>query len=206
LPLAAAVRRLLRERHETGFSLVEVMVSMTIMSILIGTLLGSMDIATRGQQRQEALVANQETVRNALLQMDRDLRGANPLEPLTLTSSYSSEIEAAVMEPSGTQYILWQLSGTTVTRSVLSAPNGNTISTQTVLTNVSNNSTGTSLFRYFNSAETELTPANNTAGDFANCTIRILITVGAASDPGPVPFTESSDVEIRNRLPGGIGC
>jgi type II secretory pathway pseudopilin PulG len=183
------------------------MISMTIFSILIGTLLGSLDVATRGQARQDALVTNQETVREAILQMDRDFRDANPIEALTSSSSYPSEIETADIAPNGTtQYVLWQLTGTTLTRSLLTAPGGTTISTQTYLTNVTNNATGTSLYRYFNSAGTELTPTNNTAGDFANCTIRVLITVAAASDPGPLPFSESSDVEIRNRLPGGIGC
>jgi prepilin-type N-terminal cleavage/methylation domain-containing protein len=201
------IARLRSRREQSGFSLVEMMISMTIMSILIGTLLGSMDIATRGQNRQEALVANQETVRQALLEMDRDLRDANPIESLATPSLYPSQVETADIAPDGTtEFVLWQLSDTTVTRSLLSAPNGTTLSTQTVLTNVTNNSTGTSLFRYFNSANSELTPANNTAGDFSNCAVRILITVSAASDPGPVPFSESSDVEIRNRLPGGIGC
>jgi prepilin-type N-terminal cleavage/methylation domain-containing protein len=199
-------RARLRARQESGFTLVEVMISLTIMSILIGTLLGTLDVATHGQQRQEALVTDQESVREALLEMDRDLRGANPIEPLSGASAYASGVEAAVIEPSGTQYVLWQLSGTTLTRSVLSSPGGSTVSSETVLINVTNGTTGTSLFRYFNSAGTELTSANNTAGDFANCTVRILITVAAASAPGPVPFAESSDVEIRNRLPGGIGC
>jgi prepilin-type N-terminal cleavage/methylation domain-containing protein len=206
VPLAVRLRRLARERQETGFTLVETMISLAIMSILIGTLLGALDVATHGQQRQEALVADQETVRGVLLQMDRDLRGANPLEPLDSSSSYASEVAAAIIQSGGTQYVLWQLSGTTVTRSVLSAPGGTTISTQTELINVNNIATGTSLFRYFNSAGNELTALNNTAGDFSNCTVRILITVAAASAPGPVPFSESSDVEIRNRLPGGIGC
>lgn len=192
---------------QRGFTLVELMVSMTIMTIIIGTLLGSLDIATRGQGRQNALVADQETVRQAMLEMDRDFRDANPINALASASSYPSEMATTDIAPNGsTEFILWQLSGTTLTRSILSAPNGTTVSTQTVLTNVTNNATGTTLYRYFNSAGTELTPSNNTAGDFANCTIRILITVAAASDPGPEPFSESSDVEIRNRLPGGIGC
>ncbi len=183
------------------------MISLTIMSILIGSLLGTLDIATRGQSRQDALVTDQESVREAMLQMDRDLRDANPIEPLTSASSYASQVETSDIAPNGTtEFVLWQLNGTTLTRSLLSAPGGTTLSTQTILSNVNNNTTGTSLFRYFNSTNTELTSANNTAGDFANCTIRILITVAAASAPGPVPFSESSDVEIRNRLPGGIGC
>jgi hypothetical protein len=26
------------------------------------------------------------------------------------------------------------------------------------------------------------------------------------SNPGPLPFTETQDVEVRNRLPGNVGC
>jgi prepilin-type N-terminal cleavage/methylation domain-containing protein len=195
-----------REQDERGFTLVELMITLTVMSVMIAALLGVLDVTTRNEGRQESLINNQEVVREAMLQMDRDLRGANPLEPLSSPSLYPSEVEAAVIEPSGTQFIRWQLTGTTVTRSVIDAPGGTATSTQTELTNVTNGTTGTSLFRYFNSANSELTPSGNTAGDFSNCTVRILITVSAAANPGPLPFSESSDIEVRNRLPGGIGC
>jgi prepilin-type N-terminal cleavage/methylation domain-containing protein len=191
---------------EAGFTLVEMLISLTVMSIVMFSILGVMDVTSRNAVRQESLVTDQETVRLAMLQMDRDLRGANPLEPLSATTLYPSEVEAAVILPTGTQYVRWQLSGTNLTRSIITGPGGTSTSTQTVLTNVTNGSTSTSLLRYYDSAGVELTPTLNTAGDFSNCTVRVLITVAAASAPGPLPFSESSDVEIRNRLPGGIGC
>ena len=39
--------------------------------------------------------------------------------------------------------------------------------------------------------------------DIANCAIRVHIEVSSDSNPGPLPFTETQDVELRNRLPGG---
>jgi hypothetical protein len=75
-----------------------------------------------------------------------------------------------------------------------------------VLSNVKNASTGVALLRYYNSTNTELVAASNTPGDFSNCTVRIHISVSAAVVTGPAPFTQDLDAEIRNRLPGGIGC
>jgi hypothetical protein len=32
------------------------------------------------------------------------------------------------------------------------------------------------------------------------------ITLTSDSNPGPLPFTETQDVELRNRLPGNAEC
>ena len=36
--------------------------------------------------------------------------------------------------------------------------------------------------------------------------IRVSIEISSDSNPGPLPFTQTQDVEIRNRLPGNVGC
>jgi hypothetical protein len=78
-----------------------------------------------------------------------------------------------------------------------------------MLTNVRNASRGITLLRYFRSSVAEMPVTGGsavTAGDISNCTIRVKISVASDSDPGPAPFLEETDAEIRNRLPGGIGC
>jgi prepilin-type N-terminal cleavage/methylation domain-containing protein len=195
------------KRDEAGFSMIEIMVVVLILGIVLTALFGVLDSMTRNDRRQQALQTNQETVRLAMVQMGQDLRASNPIEPLTATTDYANKFEAAVLTPSGsTQYVRWQLSGTTLTRSILSAPGGTALSTRTVLTNVQNPTLGLPMFRWYNSDGSELDSSANTTGDFANCTVRVHITIAAASDPGPLPFQENSDAEVRNRLPGGIGC
>jgi prepilin-type N-terminal cleavage/methylation domain-containing protein len=193
---------------EGGFTLIELTVVMLLMSLVMISFYGALNSLTSNAQRQEALVTDQEAVRFAMIDMARELRGANPLEPLTTSAAYGSEVEAAVLPARGTTavYVRWQLTGTTLTRSILDAPGGTATSTKTVLANVKNASTGVTLLRYYNSAGTELVAASNTPGDFSNCTVRIHISVSAAVVTGPAPFTQDVDAEIRNRLPGGIGC
>ncbi|MDQ1395003.1 MAG: hypothetical protein QOG64_262 [Acidimicrobiaceae bacterium] len=197
-----------RGGDERGFTLIELTVVMLLMSLVMISFYGILNSLTSNAQRQQALVTDQESVRFAMLEMARDLRGANPIEPLSTAAAYATQVEAAVLPAAGTTpvYVRWQLTGTTLTRSVLDAPGGTATSTKTVLSNVKNASTGVTFLRYYNSANTELVPASNTAGDFTNCTVRIHMSTSAAVVTGPAPFTQDMDVEIRNRLPGGIGC
>jgi prepilin-type N-terminal cleavage/methylation domain-containing protein len=202
------VRKALTSRDEAGFSMIEIMVVVLILGVVLTALFGVLDSMTRNDRRQQALQTNQEGARFAMVQMGQDLRAANPVEPLSTAAAYATEFEAAVLNAAGTSttYVRWQLSGTTLSRSVLSAPGGTAVSTKTMLSNVENTSQGVTLFRWYDSSGTELTGTDNSPSDFSNCTVRVHISIVAASDPGPLPFSENSDAEVRNRLPGGIGC
>jgi prepilin-type N-terminal cleavage/methylation domain-containing protein len=197
-----------RRTDERGVTLIELMVVLTLLTLVLVSFYGALNSLMTNTGRQQALVTNQESVRFALLDMTRDIRAANPLSTLSSPTAYPNQLEATVLPATGSTplYVRWQLSGTTLTRSLLNAPGGTVMSTKTVLTNVQNAGTGTSLFRYFNSSNAELLPATNAAGDFSNCTVRVHISVSAAVGTGPAPFTVESDAEVRNRLPGGIGC
>lgn len=102
-------------------------------------------------------------------------------------------------------FVRWTLAGTALTRSILTGPGGSASSSRTVISNVRNLEKSIPMLHYFNSNGDELT-ATATAGDFVNCTVRVHITISSDSDPGPLPFEQNSDVQIRNRLPGGVGC
>ena len=63
------------------------------------------------------------------------------------------------------------------------------------------------IFTYYDAADQDMVADGNyTASDIANCAIRVRIELSSDSMPGPLPFTETQDVELRNRLPGGTGC
>jgi type II secretory pathway pseudopilin PulG len=195
-------------RGRDGFTTVELTVVVLLLSLATVAILGVLDSLTRNQRTQEALVTNQERVRQAMTEMSRELRSADPLLPLDDAVDYPSGFEAARPAPSDNgpdSYVRWKLIGTTLTRSVLTGPGGSAISTRTVLTNVRNVAQDMPMLRYFSSDGTEI-PITAAPGDFANCAVRVVLTISADSEPGPLPFSQTSDVQVRNRLPGGVGC
>ena len=66
------------------------------------------------------------------------------------------------------------------------------------------------MFGYFAQDGTDLIAQSLTQGgnqnDAANCAVRVHIELASDSNPGPLPFTETQDVEIRNRIPGMVEC
>jgi hypothetical protein len=66
--------------------------------------------------------------------------------------------------------------------------------------------TGNTVFRYFNSSGDELTAATHSSASIADCTLRVRVKIEAAPNSGPSPLDNWSDVQLRNRLPGGVGC
>lgn len=198
---------------DAGYTLVEMMTVVAIMGVILAALLGSLVSATNAQNNTEALVANQETVRLALDRMQQDLTEANPVDALATTSAYADAVQVEITPPGGTtQVIRWYYdpSAGVIYRQIMSnnTTSAAVVSQQAMMTNVTNSSTGTQLFTYYDAADNNLQSANpSTPVNVANCVIRVHVDVAAASDPGPLPFHETLDVELRNRLPGGIvGC
>lgn len=200
-------------RGERGTSLVEMMVVVAIMGVILSALLSALISGEQSQSRTEALVNNQETVRLALDRMQQDFTEANPVDVLTSTSDYADEVQVELGPNPGTRTIVrWTYDPTagTLTRDIMSnnTDTATVLSQNTLLTGITNASTSTQMFTYYDAADTNLQTANpSTPANVANCAIRIHIVITAASDPGPLPFTETADAELRNRLPGGIiGC
>lgn len=191
-------------------SLIELCVVMALLSIVLFTLYGLMDTMSNNAVRQSALVIDQERVRLAMLQITRDLRSSDPILPLDTSTESANQVDAAVLDAHGdTIYVRWQLLDKVLSRSILTGQDGAVVSTNAVLTNVINPSSQP-VFSYFTQASAsvplDLGSAETQPGDIANCTIRVHVSITAAPEPGPAPFMQQSDAEIRNRLPGGIGC
>ena len=200
----------MRMRGQAGFTVVETAMASAVLLLMMTTLLQILDSQTRAERRVRAAVDNQEDIRFAMVSMARDIRASDPLLPLSSTALYASQLELQLKSTDGAHlaYIRWVFDPTTSTlrRDVLGAAGGTATSTTYTLTRVRNADVGESLFRYYNSWGAELTPTTATSSDFANCTIRVHITLYADSTPGPEPFSSESDAELRNRLPGGVGC
>jgi hypothetical protein len=188
------------------------------MLVIVGTLLGALDSLTKASTRVQALVNNQETVRFGLNRVQRDLRAANPVDAAGVTASYPNAVQVELGPNPGIRtYIRWfydtSPASTTyesLLRQVMSGPGANaTVSSQAVIVSrVRNLETSTAIFSYYDSLGNDLV-ANNptTPANVANCAIRVHIQINSDAQPGPQPFSENIDVELRNRLPGGIvGC
>jgi type II secretory pathway pseudopilin PulG len=196
-----------RARTAGGFTTLELVVVVFVSSIVTASLLAVLNSLTNNQRTQEALVNNQERVRQTMTEMGRDLRGADPLVAWSNVAQYATGFEAA-LTPAGSgsdTYVRWTLTGTTLTRSILSGPGGTATSTRTVINNVRNLEKGIPMLRFYDSNGGELT-TTDTPGDFVNCAVQVNITIASDSDPGPLPFEQNSAVQVRNRLPGGAGC
>lgn len=197
-------------RGEGGFTVVETAMASALLLLVMTTLLQVLDSQTKAERRVRAAVDNQEDVRFALVSMARDIRAADPLLSLPTTAAYADELELQLKNTDGTHqaYVRWVFDPSTDTlrRELLDVAGGAATETTFALSRVRNADVGVSLFRYYNSWGEELTPTTATIADFANCTIRVHLTLYADSSPGPRPFSSESDAELRNRLPGGVGC
>ncbi|HTD50214.1 MAG TPA: prepilin-type N-terminal cleavage/methylation domain-containing protein [Acidimicrobiia bacterium] len=203
---------------ERGFTIVEVMFTSTILLIVLGMILTTLVSLTNNEKRSESLVNNEQNVRFELDQLARDIRAGNPLVPLPNASSaatYDNQIEMVLGPTGGTQTVVRWTYDTTVeqmVRQVMSDTSASaTIVTQSFFLNrVRNVETGTPVFVYYGQQGEDLVAQSlangSNANDVANCAIQVHIVLSSDSNPGPLPFTETQDVEIRNRLPGNVGC
>ena len=213
------VRRLRRAHSgEQGFTVVEVMTATSILMIVLVIVFGMLVSLTRNEARSQALVSNEQNVRFEIDQLAREVRAANPLVPLlnaTSAATYNNQIEMVLGPTGGTQTVVRWTYDTAAEQMVRQVMSG-TSSTATVvsqawfLARVRNVESGTPVFVYYGQHNEDLvaqTLANNgNLHDAANCAIRVHIQISSDSNPGPLPFTQTQDVEVRNRLPGNVGC
>ncbi len=211
--------RLRRARaEERGFTIIEVMVATSILLLVLALVFGSLVSLTRNEDRSQRLVSNEQNVRFELNQLAREIRAANPLVPLlnaTTASTYDNQIEMVLGPTGGTQQVVRWTYDTAAEQMVRQIMSGTSASASVVsqsfyLARVRNVETGTPVFTYYGQANEDLvaeTLANDgNLHDAANCAIRVSIEISSDSNPGPLPFTQTQDVEIRNRLPGNVGC
>ena len=217
--MLSALRRHRSARgDEQGFTIIEVMISTAILLIVLGMLFTTLVSLTRNEDRSQRLVSNEQNVRFELDQLSREIRAANPLVPLlnaSTAATYDNQIEMVLGPTGGTQTVVrWTYD--TVNEKMIRQVMTDTSASATVvsqsffLIRVRNVETGTPVFTYYGQHDEDLVvQALNNGGnthDAANCAVRVHIQITSDSNPGPVPFTETQDVEVRNRLPGNVGC
>ena len=216
LTALAALRRRVRSAREDdrGMTVIELVVA-TGLLLMITTMIFSFMISVQNTDRRaQAVVGNEQDARFVLTEIARDIRASNPLETFAAVDTYRNQIQVTLGEGATLQRVRWvyDTNPTSPTykqlrREVLHNTTGAVVSSRTRLTRVQNivRSPVVDLFTYHSQSGVNLI-TNGVADDVGNCAIRVGITITADSNPGPEPFTVIQDVEVRNRLPGGVGC
>lgn len=192
--------------RESGFTLVELLVTMMILGIVSASLVGVLVSQTNVEKRVQAHIANQEEVRLAMVEMQRDIRSSEPLVELAVAGDYAHKLELKILDlDDHVQYVRWKYDSVAneLRREELDATTKAITGTSYRLRGVEDPA-NSRVFRYFNAAGDLL----DTAGPktIASCTIRVEISLVAGPHNGPNPYVIKSDAELRNRLPGGLGC
>jgi type II secretory pathway pseudopilin PulG len=207
-----------RRDDERGFTVVEVTIASAIMVAVLAMFFSTLVSLTKSEDRSQRLVGNEQNVRFELDQLAREVRAANPLVPLltaTTASDYSDTIELVLGPTGGAQKVVrWTYDK--VKEEMVRQLMSDTSSTATVVTQsfflnrVRNVEVNMPVFTYYGQHNQDLVQQALANGgnmhDAANCAVRVHIVLMSDSNPGPVPFTETQDVEVRNRLPGNVGC
>ncbi len=219
-----------REGSQAGFTLIELMITMALLSTVMAAIFGVLDSQTRTERRVQIFADNQEVLRQAIVAMQRDIRSSEPLkklptspDPACLSCGYALRIDLDVYDkitdptPVPIRWIV-DTGARELRREVLDTA-GNPIAVTHRLTGVSNDY-AVPLFTFYN-ANSKATSGTSTVADedlgkynlvntnpadIASCAVRIRIDLLAAPKPGPAPARLISDAQLRNRLPGGTGC
>lgn len=196
-----------RTAHD-GFTVIELAITLLVSSVISVALAALLANQTRVERRASSLVANEEELRQAMLAIERDLRSAEPLvalgdsadNDLRLDLSIYPDITSTVAET-----LTWRVD--TVTRELLRElwGVGGSVTTTYRLRGVANTDADP-LFRYFKANGLAFVPGVDPPADIAACTVRVRLNLTAAPNDGPAPTRLVSDVQLRNRQPGGAGC
>lgn len=191
----------------SGFTVVELAITMAISMVVMLSLFGLLESQMRAERRVNSFADNTEELRQAIVAMQRDIRSSEPLKPLNTSAEYALRIELNIYDdildtsPTPVTWVV-DTANDELRREVKDSAGNATVTYR--VRGVANDF-GNPLFRFWKGNGEEYF-ATDTPADIAQCTIRIQIRLVAAPNAGPAPAIIASDAQLRNRLPGGIGC
>lgn len=199
---------------EAGFTVIEVTMVTAILLVVMAAFFGLLISLTKTEQRTNALVSNEQDARFVLGDLARDLRASNPMSTFPTVGEYRSKVQMTLGKAPDQTVVRWlydtdPTSSTyrSLLRQTIDPTTGAVLSSTERLRNVRNaeRSPPVPMFSYTSQSGVDLVAAGQ-AANVGNCTIQVHLEITADSNPGPEPFTVRSDVQLRNRLPGGVGC
>lgn len=177
-------------RDEGGYSLVELLVTMTVFLLVSATLLGALESGLRTEHRASNRIDDEQAVRLVLAQFSRDVRGADAITPTPL-NALGTEVDLA----NGAQRISWRYDAAagrlsrTLTSGSLPTPG---VSVQGLANGA------VPAFRLLDRSGADLSVAwGNTAADTFRCVVAVEASVASNAHPGTAPFTETAVAELH---------
>lgn len=200
--------------RDGGFTLIELTITLAVSALVMTSILGILVSQSNAEKRMSSFADNQELLRQTIIAIQRDARSSEPLKQLGTIQAYKTRIDLNVydsIDAAQATPIRWVVDETKreLRREVVDA-NGVPIEVTHRLAGVTNTAANP-LFAFYK-ANDNFTGLgyydldNDQPKDVAECTVRIRIALEAAPRPGPSPAKLHSDAQLRNRLPGGVGC
>lgn len=191
---------------EHGFTVIELAITMGIAMLVMSSLLGILVSQSNAERRVSTFADNQEILRQAIVLMQRDIRSAEPLEPLPASADYALQIKLNVYEDISAPPVPIRWYVDTASQELRRELIATGAVTHRVSGVANSYAIGAHLFEFFEAGGGQYDLATENPEDIAHCTVRIRVNLRAAPSPGPSPVLLTSDAQLRNRLPGGIGC
>ncbi|HEX2851535.1 MAG TPA: type II secretion system protein [Acidimicrobiales bacterium] len=188
---------------EAGFTLVELSITMMLAAIISVSILGVLFSQTNVEKRMQRLSDDQIALRDALIEIGRDVRSADPLLSLPDITAYKTQIRVTIKDVGSdtTRNVQWRLDTATATlvREELDG-SGNVTGTSYRVAGVVATQP---IFTYYRSIGTAYTldPLVETPNTVSLCAVKVHVRLEAAPTSGPAPIAVESDIQLRNRVP-----
>lgn len=215
-----------REDGEWGFTTLELMIAVIIMSIVVAMAGTALISVMSAGNRNDAVITNQQQASDVLNQLSRDIRSAGSLS--FPTSSPSTEVQIAVNKVSGstvtTTPVIWMYTTTasSCTAAGLTSPcllrevqvNGTFKPQGTLSLALANNVSTNPVFSYytFTSPGTPM-PSTSTMDQFSTCTtaIGVDLVVSRTTNNAVSTFEDTDQIALTNQIntltaPGNGQC
>ena len=188
------------EREQAGFTLVELVVSMTLLVLILGALLGALDSMTRTERITSTRVDDDQALRLTLAQLTRDVGDANPVQAQPSVGAYPTTADLLLDGPPST-HVQWSFDAgaQTLTRFVFLGP----VKKPTAVLGQVTQAT----FVWLDAAGADLASQPwVTPDDVVRCALELRVTATIASHRGSAPTTQTAQFAIGNQPGNPGGC
>lgn len=187
---------------EAGFSLVELLVGMTIMMLVVGALLSAMESLTRAERTTSTRIDDEQAARLTLARFTHDVHGVASVLPQATLTDYASTVDLLLTDGTHVQWA-YSASAHTVIRYLVAGDGSR--QTTAMLPNLVN-SVSQPVFAWGGAVTNDLLSAAwATTADVAHCATTIGATVAVSSRAGLAPQTETVRAAAPNQTPQGCG-
>ena len=187
-------------RDDHGFTLVELTVVMMVMSVVSVSILGMLVSASNAEKRTSRAANNQEILRQALIEVGKDIRASDPIEPQANVADFATQLPLRLRNvgDDNDRFVRWRYDATT------SSFLREELDTSANVTGVSYRVPGIvqqTIFTYYRGDGSAYALNGLDAGAVDACTVKVHIALLGAPQSGPQPSLVETDVQVRNRLP-----